>query len=109
MVVPSSPSILAITANVTAPASMLCFSTSVQFFGRIELTQTRLHWPMPALLRARSKALSSDTGLTALPLVMKNSFGINPVFQSFTFRLVHAHETRLIILWYKSSKIEVTS
>jgi len=42
----------------------------------MELTGTRLVWPIPAFFRARSKAFSSDTGLVALPLVMKNSFGI---------------------------------
>ena len=40
------------------------------------LTGTRLHWPIPALSRAVSKALSGETRLTALPPVTKNSFGI---------------------------------
>ena len=42
----------------------------------MELTGTRLHWPIPAFFRARSKAFNSETGLLALPLVMKNSLGI---------------------------------
>ncbi len=50
----------------------------------MELTATRLHWAIPAFFRARSKAFSSETGLMALPLVMKNSFGIISEF-SFSF------------------------
>ncbi len=42
----------------------------------MELTVTMLHWETPAFFNARSKAFNSETGLVALPLVMKNSFGI---------------------------------
>ena len=84
MLVPSSPSMRARTVYVIEPAGISCLFISLQPLGSIELTATRLHCAMPAFLSARSNALSSETGLTAFPLVMKNSFGIIPVFQYLT-------------------------
>ena len=67
MVCPASPSILASTVNVIVPGSMSMGFTCFAFLGRMEDTGTRLHWLMPAAIRALSKAFSFDVLLSPVP------------------------------------------
>jgi len=64
----------------------------------MELTEIRLHWAIPAFLRARSKALSSETVLVAFPLVVKNSFGIISVFYVSFLMYRNSNNSELLIL-----------
>ena len=71
---PSDPTILAITQKVIWLTGSFFLFVSLQLGGSIELTGTMLHWAIPAFFKALSKAFSSETGLTAFPLVTKKFF-----------------------------------
>ena len=75
IVSPSHPRIWASTQWVTAPMGIFLISVISAPSGITEDTDTRFCSPMPALMSAMSKALRSETSLTAELLVMKNLEG----------------------------------
>ena len=75
IVSPSHPRIWARTQWVTAPMGISAISVMTAPSGITEDTETRFCSPIPALMSAMSKALRSETSLTAELLVMKNFEG----------------------------------